>query len=88
MTLALQATAASRARKLRNHVATACIWMAFLAAAVPLAFIVFYVARSGMRLFSYDFLITNIPIISSQSGPLMRSAPARAASTSSNRRTS
>ncbi len=50
------------------------MWAAFGAAALPLAFIAFYVIKAGMRLFSYDFLITNIPIISSQPGPGM--APA------------
>ncbi len=70
----LRSDATSRARKFRNHVATVCIWAAFGAAVLPLAFIAFYVVRSGMRLFSYDFLITNIPIISSQPGPGM--APA------------
>ncbi|MEY2472912.1 MAG: phosphate transport system permease protein [Actinomycetota bacterium] len=70
----LQATDTSRSRKLRNHLATGFIWATFLAAALPLAFIVFYVVRAGMRLFSYDFLVTNIPIISAQPGPGM--APA------------
>ena len=64
----------SRSRKLRDRLATAAMWAAFGAAALPLAFIVFYVARAGMRLFNYDFLVTNIPIISSQPGPGM--APA------------
>jgi phosphate transport system permease protein len=50
------------------------MWGAFAAAALPLAFIVFYVVRAGARLFSYDFLVTNIPIISAQPGPGM--APA------------
>jgi phosphate transport system permease protein len=70
----LRTTGASRARKFRNHVATAMMWAAFFAAALPLFFIAFYVVRAGMKLFSYDFLITNIPIISAQPGPGM--APA------------
>ena len=74
VSISLRSTGVSRARKLRNHVATTMMWLAFFAAASPLAFIVFYVARSGMKLFSYDFLITNIPIISAQPGPGM--APA------------
>ena len=64
----------SRSRKLRDRIATAAMWGAFAAAALPLAFIVFYVVRAGARLFSYDFLVTNIPIISAQPGPGM--APA------------
>jgi phosphate transport system permease protein len=70
----LAATPTSKRRQIRNHVATGLIWMAFFAAALPLAFVAFYVVRAGMRLFSYDFLITNIPIISAQPGPGM--APA------------
>jgi phosphate transport system permease protein len=67
-------TKTSAARRRRDRVATMFMWAAFGAAALPLCFIVFYVVRAGMRLFSYDFLITNIPIISSQPGPGM--APA------------
>jgi phosphate transport system permease protein len=74
MTIAAAVPRTVSARKLRNTIATGCMWAAFLAAAVPLVFIVFYVVRAGMTLFSYDFLITNIPIISSQPGPGM--APA------------
>jgi phosphate transport system permease protein len=72
--VSLRSTGTSRRRKLRNHIATGMMWLAFFAAAVPLFFIVFYVLRSGMKLFSYDFLVTNIPIISAQPGPGM--APA------------
>ncbi len=67
-------TRSSLARKLRDQIATVLMWAAFAAAALPLGFIAFYVIRSGMRLFSYDFLVTNVPIISSQPGPGM--APA------------
>ena len=67
-------TRASRSRKFRDRIATGMMWGAFGAAALPLAFIAFYVVRSGLRLFNYDFLVTNIPIISSQPGPGM--APA------------
>lgn len=74
MAVSLRTTGVSRRRKVRNHIATACIWAAFFAAALPLFFIVFYVVRAGMHLFSYDFLVTNIPIISAQPGPGM--APA------------
>lgn len=74
MTARLSADPTSRARKLRNLIATWLIWTAFGAAVLPLGFIAYYVVRSGMELFSYDFLITNIPIISSQPGPGM--APA------------
>ncbi|MEY2426263.1 MAG: phosphate transport system permease protein [Actinomycetota bacterium] len=70
----LHAHAGARGRKLRNNVATAAMWGAFALAASPLAFIAFYVVRAGMKLFSYDFLVTNIPIISAQPGPGM--APA------------
>jgi phosphate transport system permease protein len=74
MTARLSADPTSRARKLRNVVATWLIWAAFGAAVLPLGCIAYYVVRSGMKLLSYDFLITNIPIISSQPGPGM--APA------------
>lgn len=73
-TLNLRATTVSRGRKIRNGLATAAMWGAFGAAVLPLAFIVFYVVRAGLALFNYDFLITNIPIISSRPGPGM--APA------------
>lgn len=69
-----ESTRTSAARRVRDRIATALMWAAFGAAALPLGFIAFYVVRAGMRLFSYDFLITNIPIISSQPGPGM--APA------------
>lgn len=73
-TLNLRTTTVSRGRKIRNGLATAAMWGAFGAALLPLAFIVFYVVRAGLTLFNYDFLITNIPIISSRPGPGM--APA------------
>lgn len=70
----LAASRTVRGRKLRDRVATGLMWVAFACALVPLAFIAFYVVKAGMKLFSYDFLITNIPIISAQPGPGM--APA------------
>lgn len=73
-TASFTTTKTSRSRRLRDRIATGFMWAAFGAAALPLAFIAFYVIKAGMRLFSYDFLITNIPIISSQPGPGM--APA------------
>lgn len=69
-----EATRTSTLRRIRDRIATGLMWAAFGAAALPLGFIAFYVIKAGMRLFSYDFLITNIPIISSQPGPGM--APA------------
>lgn len=64
----------TRRRKIVNGIATSLMVLAFVVAVVPLAFLIFYVGRAGLTLFNYDFLITNIPIVSSQPGPGM--APA------------
>ena len=64
-------SAATRSRKIRDRIATGAIWVTFLIAAVPLVLVVFYVSRAGLRVFSWDFLVSNIPIISSRPGPGM-----------------
>ncbi|MDP1795605.1 MAG: hypothetical protein Q8K63_15820, partial [Acidimicrobiales bacterium] len=72
--MSLEIDRTTRRRKIVNGVATGLMISAFLVALLPLAFLFFYVARAGLKLFNVDFLITNIPIISSQPGPGM--APA------------
>jgi phosphate transport system permease protein len=71
-----QSTPQSRARRRRNVVATGAMWLAFAIAAVPLGFVVYYVAKEGLALFSWDFLTRDIPIISSSPGPGMGPAVA------------
>jgi phosphate transport system permease protein len=58
-------------RKLVDKVATVLISASFLAAAIPLAFLFFYVARAGGKVLTWNFVTKDIPFISSQYGPGM-----------------
>ncbi|MFN8026520.1 MAG: ABC transporter permease subunit [Acidimicrobiia bacterium] len=57
----LQQRPHSRGRRLRNALATALICLAFLAALVPLVFLIVYVVQQGSELFSWEFLTSNPP---------------------------
>jgi phosphate transport system permease protein len=57
----LTATPRSRRRRAVNLLATALIALTFLAAMVPLVFLVIYVVQKGSELFSWEFLTSNPP---------------------------
>jgi phosphate transport system permease protein len=61
----------SRGRQLKNLAATCAMWFAFAIAAIPLGFVIYYVAKEGLGIFSWDFVTKNIPIVSSKAGPGM-----------------
>jgi phosphate transport system permease protein len=52
----LRPRAGTRARHFRNGVATTLMALSFVVAVVPLVFVVFYVARQGMKVMSWSFL--------------------------------
>jgi len=58
----------STARKLRNHLATACIVATVLIALVPLYFVVAFVVRKGGATFGWSFLTQDPPILDQLSG--------------------
>ena len=51
----------SRTRRVKSGIATVLIAATFLAAMVPLAFLVVYVVQKGSTVFSWDFLTSNPP---------------------------
>ena len=53
----------SRARKVKNVLATLLISLAFVIAVVPLVFLVVYVVQQGSKVISWDFLTTDIPYV-------------------------
>jgi phosphate transport system permease protein len=53
----------SRARRIKNVIATAVIAIAFLIAVVPLVFIVVYVVQRGVGVISWSFLTEDIPFV-------------------------
>jgi phosphate transport system permease protein len=61
----------SRRRRVRNRLATLLVWTAVVAAAVPLAFVLVYVVRKGMEVFSVSFLTDDIPVSARRPGPGM-----------------
>ena len=61
----------SPARRIRNRIAMASIWLSVLVAAVPLAFVVTYVIQKGAGIVDWNFLIDDIPISSRLPGPGM-----------------
>ncbi len=61
----------SPARRLRNRLATASIWLSVLVAAIPLAFVVTYLVRRGAGIVDWKFLTGDIPISSRLRGPGM-----------------
>jgi len=67
----LDGSGVSRSRRLRNGLATALIYGAILVAAVPLAFVLYYVVRKGATVFGLEFLTEDIPTSSRRPGPGM-----------------
>ena len=61
----------SRGRRVRDRTATALIWLSVVAAAVPLVFVVAYLAEKGARIVNWDFLTKDIPISARMQGPGM-----------------
>jgi len=53
----------SRARKVKNFVATAVIGLAFVVALVPLVFLVVYVVQQGSKVISWEFLTEDLPFV-------------------------
>ncbi len=61
----------SRARQIRNVVATVLIGLAFLAALIPLVFIVVYVVQRGSEILDWSFLTDPLPFSERIPGPGM-----------------
>ena len=61
----------SRRRRVRNGIATACMWAAVAAALIPLAFLVYYVINKGLGIFGWKFLTDSIPLSQRHRGPGM-----------------
>ena len=61
----------SSARRLRNRLAMASIWLSILVAAVPLAFVITYLVQRGAGIVNWSFLTNDIPISSRLEGPGM-----------------
>jgi len=61
----------STARRVRNKIAMASIWLSVLVAAVPLAFVVTYLVQRGIGIVDWNFLTDDIPISSRLPGPGM-----------------
>jgi phosphate transport system permease protein len=53
----------SRARKVKNGIATIVISLAFVVALVPLVFLVLYVVQRGAKVVSWDFLTEDLPYV-------------------------
>jgi phosphate transport system permease protein len=70
----LQARPASRARKTRNHLATAFVIVSFLVAVIPLVFVVGFVISRGGSVFGWGFLTKDIPIVDRELGGGMKPA--------------
>ena len=67
----LRVTTVSFGRRLRNSLASVGMVLAFLAAAVPLAIVIGYVAKEGLGIIDWAFVTKNIPVVSSKAGPGM-----------------
>jgi phosphate transport system permease protein len=66
----------SRSRRLKNTIATILIVLAFLAALVPLVFIVVYVFQRGSEILDWNFLTDPLPFSERLPGPGMGPAVA------------
>jgi phosphate transport system permease protein len=53
----------SRARKVKNVIATILISLAFLVALLPLVFLVVYVVQQGSKAISWEFLTDDLPFV-------------------------
>ena len=60
-----------RSRRARNRIATLLVYASVLVAAVPLMFVLVYVARKGLAVVNPEFLTSDIPISSRRPGPGM-----------------
>jgi phosphate transport system permease protein len=67
----LLSSGVSRGRRLRNDLAVGLMWLALAIALIPLAFLIFYVARKGSGVISWSFLTHAIPVNGSTRGPGM-----------------
>lgn len=64
----LARSSASRRRHAANHLATALLIGAFIITVIPLALILGYVVSRGMKVMSWSFLTSDIPIVSRAPG--------------------
>ena len=64
----LSRSSASRRRHAANHLATALLIGAFIITVIPLALILGYVVSRGMKVMSWSFLTSDIPIVSRAPG--------------------
>ncbi|MGH9281276.1 MAG: phosphate ABC transporter permease PstA, partial [Acidimicrobiales bacterium] len=62
------AATVSRARRVRNTLATAAIFFSLAVAAVPLLLVVSYLIQKGGKVISWNFLTQDIPVISRRPG--------------------
>ncbi len=69
--LDLTSTNVQRSRRLRNHLATAFVYLCVLVAAIPLGFVLLYVVKKGAGVVDLDFLTKDIPIVTRLPGPGM-----------------
>ncbi len=72
----LQSATVSGGRRLRNDIATVLMWLALAVALIPLAFVVYYVGREGLKIMGWQFLTKNIPVRQQVPGPGMGPAVA------------
>ncbi len=61
----------ARSRRMRNGIATVLVYGSVLLAAIPLGFVMFYVARKGLAVVDLAFLTEDIPVRSRRRGPGM-----------------
>ena len=64
----LKRSSASRRRHAANHLALALMVIAFIVTVIPLGLILGYVVVRGMKVMSWSFLTTDIPIVSRAPG--------------------
>jgi phosphate transport system permease protein len=57
----LQPRKGTAARRLRSGIATVLIVLTFVLAAIPLVALVWYIAREGLKVMSWEFLTTDLP---------------------------
>ncbi|HWI04430.1 MAG TPA: hypothetical protein VNT52_11520, partial [Acidimicrobiales bacterium] len=61
----------SPVRRFRNRLAIGMVWLSVATAAVPLAFLMVYLAQKGAGIVDWNFLTDDIPISSRLPGPGM-----------------
>jgi phosphate transport system permease protein len=70
----LRSRSGSRARKVRNQLATVFVVASFLVAIIPLAFVIGFVINRGGAVFGWSFLTKDLPIIDREVGGGMKPA--------------